>query len=43
MKNKGDKEYLLGYLAYVKDININQYNQLKKIYKRYDKQNKIFL
>ena len=42
VKNNGNREYILGYLSYVKDVNKSQYAQLVKIYKKYDKKGKIF-
>lgn len=42
VKNQGDKKYIVGYLSYIKDINKSQYDQLVKIYKKYDKNCKIF-
>ena len=42
MKNEGNEEYIRGYLAYIKELNIEQYKQIEKIYKKYDKQMKIF-
>lgn len=42
VKNEGNEEYIRGYLAYIKELNIEQYRQIEKIYKKYDKQMKIF-
>lgn len=43
VKNKGDIEQIRGFLTFVESTNKEQYNQLKKIYLRYDKENKLFL
>lgn len=42
IKNEGDKEQILGNLAFLKDVNINKYNNLKLIYSRYEKKRRIF-
>lgn len=42
IKGDGDLEYIKGYLAYIKGVNNDQYDQLRKIYIKYDKDRKIF-
>lgn len=42
VKDQGDKKYIIGYLSYIRDVNVKQYNQLANIYKKYDKKGKIF-
>jgi hypothetical protein len=42
IKNKGDDGYIKGYLSYIKEVNIEQYRQIEQIYKKYDKQGKVF-
>lgn len=42
VKNKGDEEKIKGYLAYVKDVNTEQYQRLKDIYVKYDKEHRLF-
>jgi Leucine-rich repeat (LRR) protein len=42
VKGEGDEGYIKGYLSFIKDLNIEQYKQLKKTYKRYDKKKKFF-
>ena len=42
LKNEGNKEILLGYLAYIKDIDENKYKKIKENYKVYDKNNELF-
>lgn len=43
VKNEGDVDKVRGYLAFVESINKKQYKQLKNIYLRYDKENKLFV
>ena len=42
VKNQGNIEYIKGYLSYIKEINIEQYMQIEKIYIKYDKQGSLF-
>ena len=42
VKSEGDLGHIKGYLSYVRGINFEQYEQLEKIYKRYDKKNEVF-
>lgn len=42
VKGEGNLAYINGYLSYIKELNYEQYNQIKNIYKRYDKEGKIF-
>lgn len=42
IKKQGNREYLLGYLNFIKSINLSQYNQLRRIYVKYDKKAEIF-
>lgn len=42
IKGEGNKDKILGYLSYIKDINTKKYNDLKKVYKEYDKNNVLF-
>lgn len=42
IKDDGDLDSIKGYLAYVKDINEQQYNQIANIYSKYDIDEKIF-
>lgn len=42
VKGNGEEEKIKGYLAYVKDVNIEQYKRLKNIYSRYDKEHQLF-
>ena len=40
--NEGNKDQIIGFLSFVKDINKGQYMQLVKIYSRYDKAHILF-
>lgn len=42
VKEEGNLSYIKGYLAYIKDINEEQYMNIENIYKRYDKDNVLF-
>lgn len=42
VKGQGDIGYLQGYISYIKDLNQEQYEQLKAIYTKYDKKNELF-
>lgn len=42
VKNEGDIDELRGYLAFVRGVNEKQYNQLRNIYSRYDKNKQLF-
>lgn len=42
VKGEGNPEYIKGYLAYIKELNVEQYNQIEQIYKKYDKSGQIF-
>lgn len=42
VKNEGNIGYIKGYLAYIREINIEQYRQIERIYKKYDKKKEIF-
>jgi len=42
IKNEGNKDRILGYLSYIRDIDIKKYDNLKKIYSKYDKINLLF-
>lgn len=42
VKSEGDLGHIKGYLSYVRGINFEQYEQLERIYKRYDKKNEVF-
>ena len=42
VKGVGNVEHIRGYLSYVKGINQQQYEQLKQIYKKYDRKQIIF-
>lgn len=42
VKGEGDLGYINGYLSYIREINVQQYNQLKNIYVKYDREGKIF-
>lgn len=42
VKGAGNVECIKGYLSYVKGVNIQQYNQLEKIYRRYDREKILF-
>ncbi|MGL5067732.1 MAG: retron St85 family RNA-directed DNA polymerase [Sarcina sp.] len=43
IKKEGDKDKILGYLAFIKDIDPKRYNNLKVIYSKYDREKSIFL
>ena len=42
VKDVGEEEKIRGYLSYIKDVNSEQYQRLKNIYIKYDKENKLF-
>lgn len=42
VKNKGSVSEIKGMLSYLKDINIDRYKALEKIYIKYDKKNELF-
>ena len=42
IKKQGNCSYIKGNLAYLKSVNIDKYNAIKKTYRRYDKSNEIF-
>lgn len=42
IKNEGNIGYINGYLSYIKEVSMEQYKQIERIYKRYDKQGKVF-
>ncbi len=42
VKGEGEKTYIIGYLSFIKSINDEQYNNIVKIYKKYDKKNELF-
>ncbi|MDS0527612.1 retron St85 family RNA-directed DNA polymerase [Clostridium sp. SHJSY1] len=42
VKNQGNRDNILGSLAFIKDIDIKKYNNLKEIYSKYDKNNTLF-
>lgn len=42
IKNEGNKDRILGYLSYIRDIDIKKYDNLKNIYSKYDKNNLLF-
>jgi hypothetical protein len=42
VKNEGDKEKILGYLSYIRDIDIERYNSIKTTYSKYDTNNILF-
>lgn len=42
VKDEGNIDYITGYLAYIREVNIEQYKQIERIYTRYDRQGKIF-
>ncbi|MEL7566423.1 MAG: retron St85 family RNA-directed DNA polymerase [Dehalobacterium sp.] len=43
VKNDGDKDKILGYLSYIKDIDYHKYNSIRNTYCKYDKDNKLFV
>ena len=43
VKKEGNINQLQGYLAFVRDVNEKQYEQLKNIYSRYDKNKQLFI
>lgn len=42
VKGIGDNGHIKGYIAYIKDINDEQYKQLERIYKKYDREHLLF-
>jgi len=42
IKSEGNKDKVSGYLSYIKDIDVNRYNNLKNTYSKYDKNNILF-
>lgn len=42
IKEEGDISYIQGYLSYVREINEDQYSQIKDIYQRYDSSHVLF-
>lgn len=42
IKNEGNKDRILGYLSYIKDIDIKKYYSIRNTYKKYDKDNILF-
>lgn len=43
VKQIGNKDQILGYLSFIKDIDENKYNSLRSTYLKYDKSNSLFL
>ena len=42
VKDKGNVNRIKGMLSYLKDINIDRYKALEKVYIKYDKKNELF-
>lgn len=42
VKNEGNKDVILGYLSYIKDIDYKKYSSIRKTYIKYDKYKKLF-
>lgn len=42
IKGEGNPEYITGYLAYIKQLNKKQFDQIRRIYIKYDKSGKLF-